>query len=320
MLLAIGVMVLSPSPGFASDTKAPPEQPLKVTVVDNPQVLSSATLAEGVTFRKFDRVAVSGDARDQVVIINSEAEDGSHGSTEAGLTPFVDPATDQEVEAAAAAYAAAGRSPQQDALALGLDAEQAARVGITYAPETVAALKAGASPQQLAADTPPALQQSQGGRVYASGCAEIRNRAYWYGCYARTSVRENDPSYRYSAEESQGAGHGDFWWAITQGRTDHRYSANGQLFRWRPLTTMPGSNCNNAQIGMTVGNPVTSISLTFPVCNDRVAINVSPHRFFSQWEGHMHGPWVGSAAISSAKVRNGRTTGFQFWVANRWEL
>ena len=75
-----------------------------------------------------DGIKYTGDASDKVKIHAWESSDGKAGGADIEVAPAAQPKTQREMEQMAAAYAAAGRSPEADMAALGITDLQS-RVG-----------------------------------------------------------------------------------------------------------------------------------------------------------------------------------------------
>ncbi len=158
-----------------------------------------------------------------------------------------------------------------------------------------------------------------GGSLWASGCAEVRNApngVKWRGCYRRYTVRESDRYNWYSADESQAAGDGSFWWALTQGRTDHRYNRTVQIVMWQPGAEVSSGRCHDRTFSVSAYG--TSVSETVRVCPERIVPAISSNQFYTDWEGHSHGRVVATAAVNMAKVGNGQFMGFRYYVGAWW--
>lgn len=270
-----------------------------------PRVAFSENLGDGRILTRFTNgVTVVATQGTQVVF---EAVPGSdrEGGTAIGLIP---PDYDEAGTARAAqAYRAAGRSSQKDQRALGYSQSQAKAEAKTNR-ETARS----AGPQAKGVAQPTAGSGSEPGEVYDTGCAEVDSSVFWKGCYRRYRTADNDPKAWYTADESQGTGHGKGAWYLRTGRTDHRYS-QAKVVQWEPTSDVPTGRCD--QVTFSLGAYGVSMSRTTTVCPEKISINVNDSdRFFAQWNGAVRADNPGVVAQDFARVPAGKGSGFEYWV------
>lgn len=273
---------------------------------DYPMVVFSEPLGDGRVLTRFTNgVTVVATHGTRVVF---ETVPGSHreGGTAVGLIP---PDYD-EADAARAAreYRAWGRSLEKDEGALGYsraDAKAEAKAN-----RRVTSRSSDMRPK--AASHSSAGSDAGAGEVYDTGCAEIDSSVFWKGCYRRYRTADNDAKWWYTADESQGTGHGKGVWYLRTGRTDHRYRS-AEVVQWEPTSDVPAGKCD--QVSFSLGAYGVEMSRTTTVCPERISINVNdPGRFFAQWNGAVRADNPGVVAQDFARVRSGKGSGFEYWV------
>jgi hypothetical protein len=157
-----------------------------------------------------------------------------------------------------------------------------------------------------------AADDSKAGDIYDTGCAEIDSSVFWRGCFRRYRTDDKDPDAWYTADESQGTGHGKGGWYLRTGRTDHRYQ-RGQVVQWEPSNDVPAGKCHD--VSFSLGAYGVSMSRTSTVCPEKISINVNnSKRFFAQWNGAVRADNPGVVAQDFTSIPNGAGSGFEYWV------
>jgi len=264
-----------------------------------PQQIFSEDLGDGRVLARFTQgVTVVATAGTEVLFEITPLSDQT-GGISVGLRP--PDYTETQVREAAARYRTAGRSPEKDLQALGYSQAQAR----SEAAATRAASEAGKF-------RPMAASDSKAGDVYDTGCAEIDNSVFWRGCFRRYRTDDSDPNAWYTADESQGTGHGKGGWYLRTGRTDHRYR-RGEVVQFEPSNDVPAGKCR--EVGFSLGAFGVSMSRTTTVCPEKISINVNdPKRFFAQWNGAVRADNPGVVAQDFTRVPTGSGSGFEYWV------
>ena len=209
-LLAVTVALGLPASGG--------QEALALPVV--PQLIFSEDLGDGRILTRFTGgVTVVASAGSEVLFETIPLSDVA-GGLSVGIRP--PDYNDSQVGEAAARYRAAGRSPEKDVQALGYSQGQAKA-------------QAAAARSGWEAGTIRPLEAGGGkpGEIYDTGCAEIDKSVFWRGCFRRYHTEDKDPRSWYTADESQGTGHGKGAWYLRTGRTDHRYK-RAEVVQWQP--------------------------------------------------------------------------------------
>jgi hypothetical protein len=263
-----------------------------------PQPVFSEDLGDGRVLTRFTGgVTVVAAAGTEILFETTPLSDAT-GGLAVGLRP--PDYNDRQVAEAASRYRASGRSPEKDVEALGFSHVQARSQA-----QTAKAARAESFRATAAGDSRP-------GDIYDSGCAEIDSSVFWRGCYRRYRTDDNDANAWYTADESQGTGHGKGAWYLRTGRTDHRYGT-GQVVQWQPTSDVPAGSCR--QQTFSVGAHGVSMSRTTTVCPQKISINVNDSkRFFAQWNGAVRADNPGVIAEDFTRVPTGRGAGFEYWV------
>jgi hypothetical protein len=263
------------------------------------QPIFSEDLGDGRVLARFTQgVTVVATAGTEILFEMTPLSDQA-GGVSVGLRP--PDYTDGQVPEAAARYRAAGRSPEKDLQALGYSQAQAR--------SEAAAARAASGAARF---RPMAASDSKAGDVYDTGCAEIDSSVFWRGCFRRYRTDDSDPNAWYTADESQGTGHGKGGWYLRTGRTDHRYR-RGQVVQWEPSNDVPAGNCR--EVGFSLGAFGVSMSRTTTVCPEKISINVNDRkRFYAQWNGAVRADNPGVVAQDFTQVPTGSGSGFEYWV------
>lgn len=209
-----------------------------------------------------------------------------------GLIP-PDVTSQEQMVTRAAVYKASGRSSYNDAIAAGYSAEQAGK---------------------LIGNSDAGVQGV--GDIWDSGCVgdSAGSRIRWDGYYRRYVTADSDPSAYYSAEESNASGEGSFWYYLTKGKTEHRYRSGNQIVQWQPGSDRSVGKCVDTSIGMSAYG--VSLSMSGAICPSRWNIHWARNLFYNQWEDSWGsaGNTVEALAQTFAKVPNGYSTGFEYWI------
>jgi hypothetical protein len=264
-----------------------------------PQPIFGEDLGDGRILARFTHgVTVVATAGTEILFETAPLSDEA-GGLSVGLRP--PDYTEAQVAAAASRYRASGRSPDKDHQALGYSRQQAKSEAVAAR----AASEAGRF-RGMAAD------DSKAGDIYDTGCAEIDSSVFWRGCFRRYRTDDRDPDAWYTADESQGTGHGKGAWYLRTGRTDHRYR-RGQVVQWEPSNDVPAGKCHD--VSFSLGAYGVSMSRTSTVCPEKISINVNnSKRFFAQWNGAVRADNPGVVAQDFTSVPNGAGAGFEYWV------
>jgi hypothetical protein len=264
-----------------------------------PQPIFSEDLGDGRILARFTHgLTVVATAGTEILFEMTPLTDDT-GGLSVGLRP--PDFTDAQVAAAASRYRASGRSPDKDLQALDYSQDQARSAAVTAR----AASEAGRF-RGMAADG------SKAGDIYDTGCAEIDGSVFWRGCFRRYRTDDNDPNAWYTADESQGTGHGKGAWYLRTGRTDHRYG-RGEVVQWEPSNDIPAGKCRD--VSFSLGAYGVSMSRTTTVCPEKISINVNnSRRFYAQWNGAVRADNPGVVAQDFTRVPHGAGSGFEYWV------
>lgn len=266
-------------------------------VVTMPQPIFSEELGDGRILARFTHGVTVVATAGTEILFDADPTTGEAGGLSVGLRP--PDYNEGQASEAASRYRAAGRSPEKDLQALGYSQAQAR----SEAAAIRAASEAGAF-RPMAASSP--------GDVYDTGCAEIDSSVFWRGCFRRYRTDDKDPGAWYTADESQGTGHGKGGWYLRTGRTDHRYK-RGEVVQWEPSSDVPAGNCR--QMSFSLGAYGVSMSRTTTVCPEKISINVNnSKRFFAQWNGAVRADNPGVVAQDFTRVPDGSGAGFEYWV------
>lgn len=261
----------------------------------NPEPIFSEDLGDGRVLARFtEGVTVVATAGSQILFETVPLSEGT-GGLSVGIRP--PDYNDSQVGTATARYRAAGRSPEKDVQALGLSQSQAKAQAVEARARTIHGMDAN---------------DGKAGDIYDTGCAQIDKSVFWRGCFRRYRSQDNDPQAWYTADESQGTGHGKGGWYLRTGRTDHRYG-QAEVVQWAPSTDVPTGKCH--EMSFSLGAYGVSMSRTTTVCPQKISINVNDaKRFFAQWNGAVRADNPGVIAQDFTRVPNGLGSGFEYWV------
>lgn len=293
LLAALVAVTAALTPGL------PPMTRQAQAVALTPQLIFSEDLGDGRVLTRFTQgVSVVATAGTEILFETTALGDQA-GGLSVGLRP--PDYTDGQVAEAASRYRAAGRSPEKDVEALGYSQRQAR--------SAAAAARAGSNAGTF---RPLAADDSRAGDVYDTGCAEIDSSVFWRGCFRRYRTDDNDPGAWYTADESQGTGHGKGAWYLRTGRTDHRYR-RAEVVQWQPSNDVPAGKCRD--VSFSLGAYGVSMSRTTTVCPEKISINVNDSkRFLAQWNGAVRADNPGVVAQDFTRVPAGSGSGFEYWV------
>jgi len=207
----------------------------------------------------------------------------------------------------ARSYAAAGRSPVQDARDLGL-APTSADVATTKQARNV--------------DASAVASSCTAGQISDSGSLSINDAHITErGAFRRYTTCDADPNNHYTYEESQMSGQGKdpcfLGCSVYNMGTEHYY-LHGTIIKWAPGGNMStGSSCSTQTVGLSAYG--VSVSDSVPVCPDRIRPSVPTKDFKVQWEGCTNnGSTKAADALSSDKVANGVSAGFTYVLYYNW--
>jgi hypothetical protein len=264
-----------------------------------PQLIFSEDLGDGRILARFTSgVTVVASAGSEVLFETIPLSDVA-GGLSVGIRP--PDYNDGQVPEAAARYRAAGRSAEKDVQALGYSHGQAK-----------AQAAAARSGSEAATIHPMEAGDGKAGEIYDTGCAEIDKSVFWRGCFRRYRSEDNDPHSWYTADESQGTGHGKGPWYLRTGRTDHRYK-QGEVVQWQPSNDIPAGKCH--QVSFSLGAYGVAMERSTTVCPEKISINLNdPKRFFAQWNGAVRADNPGVIAQDFTRVPTGAGSGFEYWV------
>lgn len=175
--------------------------------------------------------------------------------------------------ALAAAYALAGKSVVQDAMA----------VGYTRAEAMNLAAQAPAVDSVSLAYSP--------GQIIQTPCASVSgdgNNAYGRACDIQRMVQDNGGGNWIIADEVTSSGNdtGPFRWNTLESLTAYvNYGANNTIIKWTPNATITQGNCGTITLGFTYQG--VGLSATQTVCPDRMdpyGTNTG-NKFGASWSG-----------------------------------
>jgi hypothetical protein len=264
-----------------------------------PQLIFSEDLGDGRVLARFtEGVTVVASAGSEILFDSTQLSDAA-GGLSVGIRP--PDYNDGQLGDAAARYRAAGRSPERDVQALGYSQGQAKAQAVAARSGSTAGTFHGM-----------AANEGKAGDIYDTGCAEIDSSVFWRGCFRRYRSEDNDPGAWYTADESQGTGHGKGGWYLRTGRTDHRYR-RGEVVQWQPSNDVPTGKCH--EVGFSLGAYGVSMQRSTTVCPEKISISVNdPKRFFAQWNGAVRADNPGVVAQDFTRVPTGDGSGFEYWV------
>jgi hypothetical protein len=227
-------------------------------------------------------------------------EEVTHSDREGGCGVAVTPPERNldEMRQAAAAYRAAGRTPEVD-LAL-LERTQSELAALSAQPDTggIRPMSAGGGGEEL---------------LYETISCRIGGSVAWSGSCRRYHTREGDPNNYYLADESQAGGHAKGVWNLRTGRTKHDYSGDGVLIvEWSPDVDLDKGNPREVTVGVEGYGLTLSSKLT--VYPSSVTIKRGPADFAAQWNGNEADRTVGATAMSMTKVPNDQRARFTYRI------
>ncbi|MGC9669502.1 hypothetical protein ACNTMW_23480 [Planosporangium sp. 12N6] len=244
----------------------------------SPALISTERLYDGsaVRLRYTDGITVVAPTGAQVIFKDSGASttaaDGRRIYDRA--VQVLDPhaVSRSSATAAAAAYAAAGRSVYADAIAAGFSPDEARRQA---QPEGVVAM-----------DEPP---------IASSGCVYSETNYpdpdyEWSGCYKLYNVSASDSSAWYAM--GSGTAHG--WGTgvlggkeLQKGYTQVSWSGNGaQIIEASPSRNESGGNCANFTVALS---HIFGLEYQVPLCSDGWSVTWNGTLHKVEWHGHSAG-------------------------------
>lgn len=201
-------------------------------------------------------------------------------------------------------YAAAGRSVERDAIAVGVPADKARKYHSSASSQRIYAMSPLA-PQLGVSDVPLAYTSGQTIQSWCSQVSSSSGKTTTTGCYEEVMDQDNGNGDWYVIDKVTESGHStdtNFWFPERLSGIYEKvyFGANNSLVTWNPTTTTPTNPCMTLTFGVT-GQSGFSASVSQQVCPNSQGpwvVQGSPAAFGTQWSGHENGnDWEGNLGI-----------------------